>query len=336
MHEARRRAHVAADKRRALTSGSGQKLGGAPIARGQDIRRVIADAAARRATVTKGCASGTDRSRGFVEETAKNGFRTKADEEDADEEAIMMAYIDLIQEEEKERYGDRYIPPSKENPAGSQGMSSASKTRNTGQEPPPIPNLGKPIIPPSEKNPTSSQEGRSSTSQPRNPNNQEPPPAPNSTRPIDLTSDPPVPNPNFWACDICTLVNPSVYLCCDACGTERPESSFPSFQNPTSTPTSFRPTPTPTPTSSRPKPTPASRPQPRTGGSGGSGSSSTPPWDSKPKPKPNSSIQSLVALTRAAETRPAKPLGWLCYRCHTWMESEWWTCALCGAMKLES
>ena len=189
MHEARRQARAAAEKRRTLTAGSGQKLGGAPARSGQDIRRVIADAAARRTAVTKGCGSGTERERGIVEETTRNGFRTKAEEEDANEEAIMQVYIDLIQEEEKEKYGDAYIPPSKENPAGSQSTSTTA--------PPPIPNGTKPraVVDLTSSSPTGS--------------------------PSLLAEK------DSWSCLICTLSNPFTYLYCDACATERPSRSQP-------------------------------------------------------------------------------------------------------------
>ncbi len=155
--------------------------------RGEDIRKVIADAAQRRITVTKGCASGTDRGRGIIEETEKSGTRTAAiDLTNEDEEAVMLAYIDLIQEEEREKYGDAYVPPSNENPAGSQGTKSqATKSQASSPLPPSITSSTKPASPQPE--------------------------------PIDLTQP-----PSEWTCDICTLVNPSTYLVCDACGTEPP------------------------------------------------------------------------------------------------------------------
>lgn len=100
------------------------------------MRRVIADAAQRRIDVTKGCASGTDQSTELAEEASRNGFRTKAEEDDANEQAIMQAYIDLIQQEERERYGPSYIPPSQENPAGPRSNPS----------PPPVPENTKPTL----------------------------------------------------------------------------------------------------------------------------------------------------------------------------------------------
>ncbi|KAI9759620.1 MAG: hypothetical protein M4579_002188 [Chaenotheca gracillima] len=118
MNEARRQARSAAEKRRTLQSGSGQRLGGMPVRRGADMRQIIADAVQRRLTVTKGCASNTKDSRAIFDQATQNGFRTQAEEDDANERAIMQAYIELLQEEEKVKWGDAYVPPSQENPAG--------------------------------------------------------------------------------------------------------------------------------------------------------------------------------------------------------------------------
>ena len=251
-----------------------------------DIRSVIADAAARRATITKGCASGVDaeREREIDKETNKNGFRTKADKDDADEEAIMIAYIDLVQEEEREKYGDAYIPPSKENPAGSQGGFNKIKS-----EPEPRSNRA--------------------------------PPIPASTKPIPLTTynnapgydqdtltphtqPPPInartPSSDSWTCEICTLVNPSNYLCCDACSTERPSL--------------------------------LSLPVPKPQGVGSTQAMPSSIRDSNSK----KAIKSLVSLDATMSQLPKKPIGWSCHTCGNFMESEWWTCARCGSMKQSS
>ena len=284
MQEARRRARAAAERRKTLSAGSGQKLGGAPVSRGQDIRKVIADAATRRATVTKGCASGTDRGKGIAEETTKHGFRTKADEDDASEEAIMLAFIDLVQEEEKEKYGDAYVPPSKENPAGSQGIIKSGAL-----EPSTMPhNLRSPVL---QKAPLiAALEARRPT-------------LPSQARPlqteesslVDLTITDDTSAKGLWTCDICTLLNPTNYLVCDACGTERPESTF--------------------------------KPQP-------------PPRNSMPRTQPKNSrkppSKALETLRSLQANEKPKPLGWVCHRCGTFMESEWWTCASCGSMKQSS
>jgi len=270
--EARRRARASAEKRRTLTAGSGQKLGGAPVRRGTDIRKVIADAATRRATVTAGCGSGKKESKGIADEVGRNGFRTKAEEDDANDEAIVQAYIELIQEEEKEKYGDAYVPPSQNNPTGSH--SNAGPSLSTSSSSPTVPTK-----------------------------TQSPPHPPSNSPLVDLTNrapsppfNPPVSN-DSWTCPICTLSNPPTYLCCDACTTERPSSI-----------------------------------RQRTLKSQTAPSSSTPIRNAA-QPSNKSSIQSLSSLDAASRS---KPLGWLCHRCGTFMESEWWTCAGCGSMKLSS
>ncbi|MCJ1271581.1 hypothetical protein MMC22_011483 [Lobaria immixta] len=299
-HEAHRRARVAAEKRRTLTAGSGQKLGGAPVGRGQDIRKVIADAATQRLNAAKGCASGTERGRGIVEETTRNGTRTKADEENEDEEAIMLAYIDLIQEEEMEKYGDSYVPASKENPAGSQGaLAGKSTAQEIPKDPPPIPISTKP--------------------------------APSSPV-VDLTSNPPKSNDGSWPCDICTLVNPVNYLCCDACGTERSGSSFasppPAQPRPSHPSTS---TPTTTTTSANGK-----KPMPQNNKNNNSRNPRA-IADASQRNKKSSSIQTLIALEKAAQAQAQdQPLGWLCQRCGNFTETEWWTCSRCGVRKSPS
>ncbi|KAL8762064.1 MAG: hypothetical protein Q9184_001872 [Pyrenodesmia sp. 2 TL-2023] len=201
MHEAQRRARAAAEKRRALTAGSGQKLGGAGVRRGQDIRKVIADAAQRRIDIMRGCAdTDTARVKEIVDLTNRTGFKTKAHEDDVNEEATMLAYIDLIQEEEREKYGKDYVPPSKDNPAGSyrgQSSSSTIKPEAGASNKPPVPKSSKPT------------------------------PAPGGaaipTHIFDLEN--PSSAADFsasWTCNICTLVNPPNYLSCDACGMDRP------------------------------------------------------------------------------------------------------------------
>lgn len=150
------------------------------------MRKLRADAAQRRIEVTQGCASGTDESTELAEEASRNGFRTKAEEEDANEQAIMQAFIELIQEEEREKYGSSYVPPSQENPAGPQTETS----------PGPLgPHDRAPVLPRAEK----------------------PQVEDDLTRNADNSSyEAP------WTCPTCTLENPASFLCCDACAAERP------------------------------------------------------------------------------------------------------------------
>lgn len=306
MHEARRQARAAAEKRAALTAGSGQKLGGRPVRRGEDIRKIIADAAERRTRVTKGCSGSgmsADRERELVQETNKSGFRTKAEEDDANEEAIMLAYIDLVQEEEKQKWGDAYLPPSKENPLGSQGSpikledepstsyNPDPRQRSFGHKPP-IPTSTKPLLPPASL-PTPSSKANTPTPLPSQPSHPAPHPPPPSQPP-----------PDTWTCEICTLVNPSTYLCCDACTTERPSPPSAAPINPPRI-TTTTPSTRAIPTSIR---------------------------DSNAK----KAVRSLMSLDATSVQQAERPEGWVCHGCGMYMENQWWTCAGCGVMKLSS
>ncbi|KAM0282593.1 hypothetical protein ACHAQH_002961 [Verticillium albo-atrum] len=130
MYEARRLARAAAERRRArgaLTgsgSGSGRRLGGDAPRPGRDIRRTIAGAAEQRNTTLQGCGNMNHNEREIqaLSETAtRNGFRTQAEEDAANEAAIAQALWELVQEEEKQKYGNYYVPPSAQHPEGSQG-----------------------------------------------------------------------------------------------------------------------------------------------------------------------------------------------------------------------
>lgn len=182
MDEARRMARAAAEKRRNLSFGSGRRLGGRAVGPGEDIRRVIADAAERRTKTLKGCASETlaeDDIREIAATATRNGFRTQAEEDAANDAAIAQALWELVQDDEKVKYGASYVPPSAENPTGNGGGSVLPDGQATAQQPK---GPARPVIPPSF-----------------------------------------TPEPTSWACEVCTLENPLNYLCCDACGTERPE-----------------------------------------------------------------------------------------------------------------
>ena len=192
LHEARRIARNTAEEQRArpigtasasasgFGSGPGRRLGGAKPRPGEDIRRVIADAVERRNATLRGC--GTERLndsqvRDISDSVARNGFRTKAEEDEANETAIAQALWELTQEDEKAKYGESYIEPSPTNPAGNRGGFM-------------LPGRG-------------SQAGPS-TSKPAG-----------GSRTFDSAGV------DQWACQVCTLVNPAQFLCCNACGGER-------------------------------------------------------------------------------------------------------------------
>lgn len=278
LDEARRRARAAAEQRRILSKNSGRRLGGSSVLQGTDMRKLRADAAQRRVEVTMGCASGTDKSAELAEEASRNGFRTKAEEEDANEQAILQAFIELIQEEEREKYGASYVPPSQENPAGPRTQASPPPDSHNSNSPFSV-----------EVSSTVHSEG------------------------IDVTSD----NSSYdtpWTCPTCTLLNQSTFLCCDACAAERPAPSN------TNTATGY-----------------ASRDDVRTKPR----NSTKRTWEDEDATPRNTfvfknrtcAVDSLASLDQGANKRP---LGWLCDKCGTFMETQWWTCSCCGKMKLAS
>jgi hypothetical protein len=200
MHEARRLARAAAERRRVLSAGSGQRLGGAPLRPGADIRRVIAGAAERRNMPEQGCGNlnhNEKEIRDISDTATRNGFRTQAEEDEANEAAIAQALWELVQEDEKAKYGSSYIPASAEHPEGSQSMATLAR--------------GSP------GNGTYGEES-SDTS----------PPVPLATKPT--TQPTAVMSSGEWACSTCTLHNPANYLCCEACGSPRSEDQTKQLQ----------------------------------------------------------------------------------------------------------
>jgi DNA-dependent metalloprotease WSS1 len=202
MSEARRLARAAAEKRKVLSAGSGQRLGGAAPRPGEDIRNVIVNAIERRNKTLQGCGNTThndEEIREISDSATRNGFRTQAEEDAANEAAIAQALWELVQEEEKAKYGSAYIPPSAAHPEGNGGGAfESSRAAATGSK-------------------------DAAKAAPR-----QPPPIPVHTKP-EVKSSPPQPPPytspvNGWSCQICTLHNPAAYLICDACGNERPSS----------------------------------------------------------------------------------------------------------------
>jgi DNA-dependent metalloprotease WSS1 len=110
-HEMRRLARASAEKRKAqgiLSKGSGQRLGGTPLHLHGDIRQVIADQVTRRNTISKGCASGRGDANKLADQSANNTFKTKAEEDDANDRAIAQALYELIEEEEERKLNGTY------------------------------------------------------------------------------------------------------------------------------------------------------------------------------------------------------------------------------------
>ncbi|KAI9894677.1 MAG: hypothetical protein M1814_002033 [Vezdaea aestivalis] len=108
--EARRRARttaLAAEKRREQAKRLGKTLGGqGNVSKPQNpknLRQAMLEAAEKRRTdVTNGCAStnlNEKKKQTLVDQALSNGFKTMAEEEDANDVAIVQAYIELMEEE---------------------------------------------------------------------------------------------------------------------------------------------------------------------------------------------------------------------------------------------
>jgi hypothetical protein len=229
--EARRIARAAAEKRRTLYSGSGQRLGGAPVRAGTDIRDVIVGAIERRNTVLKGCGSDEKSSKeieDLANQATQNGFKTKAEEDEANDRAIAQALWELVQEDEKKEYGDDYIPATPANPTGNGGgvvgpqkpVIAESSTSSSSTKRPATSSRGiRPDARHVSRLVTESATKKPKTITPQSIAGSSTASSSSST----LASATPTPKPlTGWTCPICTLHNPIDFLACDACTSERP------------------------------------------------------------------------------------------------------------------
>ncbi|KAI1479140.1 hypothetical protein K445DRAFT_72819 [Daldinia sp. EC12] len=253
--EARRLARVAAEKRRNLNAGSGQKLGGVGPRPGQDIRRVIVDAIERRNNTLRGCANDNqtqDEIRRIADTATRNGFRTQAEEDAANEAAIAQALWELVDEEERAQKGDSYIPPSSSRQPWSDSYTSetprapSQADRDVGKG---VGKLTWTCDVCTLENPvnflscdacgterdekiTQNITQRSSNQQPmiidltespppKNRNKQPSRPGPRSTtKPAVMSSQSATPaNPATWTCSFCGRVRERQWWSCDLCGT---------------------------------------------------------------------------------------------------------------------
>lgn len=305
------------------------------------MRRVIADAASRRNSITDGCASNSSEAGRLGHQQEQDGFRTKAEQDDANDQAIARALQDLMYEEEMQRLGK---------PAGlggliwdrENGLSFDSNPPSRASSPAPAPK-------PYSGLDWSKDAGLSSGCLPSRP-------AP--TRQSSL------PTVNILGRPMSRLLAPQPQ--------PGQSSSRPSL---TSRTTSWGPSPlisqdeealrnkqlppTPPPTSP-PRPAavattdpdkwacpqctlhnpldflaceacgleqpPQPIPQHKRFGTGHSA-------PTLPAPPPQSGLRGRGATP----FEPAKGrIGWNCLECGTFMENEWWTCSLCGTMKLDS
>ncbi|KAF1959300.1 WLM-domain-containing protein [Byssothecium circinans] len=320
LDEMRRNARLSAEKRRAsqTVNAGGRRLGGQKVAKGVDMRRVIADAHSRKASITEGCASGSREAGRLRDQQARDSFKTKAEEDDANDQAIAQALADLMEEEEMQRLSDLCAPSG----GGGLAWDPVNGLQFDNDPPPPRDPASRPRsrpTPSSSRTPPPTSSGRpisrlvtqasNSSSRPRTPATRPPPrliseeeervrnrsfppspPPETSTPPTGLTT--PV-EPGKWACPQCTLHNPLNFLSCEVCGLEQPPQPIPPGQR--------------------------------------FGSTNHPP--ALPKPPPAAELRG----PGATPFEPAKGrIGWNCLNCGTFMENQWWACSLCGDIKVES
>ncbi|KAJ4397587.1 hypothetical protein N0V93_001819 [Gnomoniopsis smithogilvyi] len=322
--EARRLARATAEERARQAErsrGSGQRLGGAPLRRGQDIRAVITSAVERRNTIDRGCGSQnyTDREIQSITDTAtRNGFRTQAEEDAANEAAIAQALWELVQEDEKKIHGDNYVAPTAAFPTGS-GGGAFPDTRPR----PPVPEWSRPGGPSTSTVPKSlSGPGNDpAISVPRSSSKAASPKA-SAAVPTSLSGpstqlrQTPDSSVNGWTCEICTLHNPPNFLICDACQTVRPEKVTKQLADQEEKERALkRPLPT-TNTTIRPK---------------------------RPVTSADLIHSRMVSFRNSAsgsssETPPAPsgPAFWECSRCGNVVDKQWWSCSQCGNVKERS
>lgn len=328
--EMRRAARSAAEKRKVTTNqnAGGHRLGGASMTRGVDMRKVISDAATRRTSITEGCASGSAQAGNLLHQQEQDGFRTTAEQNDGNDEAIARALQDLLYEEEMRRLEqlgaptgggglawDRQNglqfdsnPPSRTVSPAPNPSSGLSWSKEHGLSSIPAPNTSQRPTPP--RTSSRDMQGRpvsrlvtetplASSSRPTRPQSRLITQDEQNRRNKELPPTPPLTSPHVatnsdeWACPQCTLHNPLDFLQCSVCGLEQPPQPIPQHKR--------------------------------------FGPSHTAP--SLPAPPPRSALRG----PGATPFEPAKGrIGWNCLQCGTFMENQWWTCSLCGTMKLDS
>jgi hypothetical protein len=300
------------------------------------MRKVIADAASRRTSITEGCASNSAEAGRLVHQQEQDGFRTRAEQDDANDMAIARALQDLMYEEEMHRLGaptgqgglawDRENglsfdsnPPSRTVSPAPNGSSGLEWSREGGLS------FATPTAPPPQVRQTSlpavNSNGRPLSrlvtgSQPRS----------STSRPVStsrtasmgtsrlITEEEerlrnkqlsPIPPPESPQ-QITVPTDPTKWAC-PQCTLHNPLDYL------TCEACGLEQPPQPIPQHKRFGP-----------------SNATP---NLPRPPPQSGLRGQGATP----FEPAKGrIGWNCLECGTFMENEWWTCSLCGTMKLDS
>ncbi|TLD27314.1 hypothetical protein PspLS_04553 [Pyricularia sp. CBS 133598] len=338
MDEARRIARVAAERRRAERGDVGRRLGGRAPRPGEKIREVIANAAGRRQTSLKGCGNtkhGEGEIRQIEEAASQNGFRTKAEEDKANEDAIAQALWELVQEDKKARLGASFVPPegvsddlvvtgetmTDDEPrrAGHDSLKRAGPSHDLGEVPP----LKRPAA--SEKTGMNVQ----------------------------------------WTCTTCTLINAPGNVRCEICEHPRPKQAAATRDSGLTARQTTKPEVIDLTTSPKQSAKPLSKTI------SDDVKSAARSRERKPAPfwhcrhcetrmeykwwtcskcgkmkdaknpqgraeNPNSGGVYSQGGSYVPQTPAPTPDGWKCLNCKTRMNSKWWICSTCGKMKESS
>lgn len=308
-HERQRQARAEAERHKPPPPRApGIRLGGSRPQPGEDLRNVIVRSVERRNNMhDQNCANQNKNEaeiREISEQWRRNGFRTQAEEEAANDAAIAQALWELVQEDKKREYGDWYIPPSSQNPTGNGGgslLGGSSSSQLTEYYAPPATRTPPPPPPP-----------------PAVPYATRPPPPPQPTH------QPAPPNSkDYWPCNLCTLHNPLYATSCEVCGTPgpvmKPSSQFRSGSSSSREVIDL--------TSSPPKKKVNFTPSTKSSSKQGSSSSST---------TTTTRLSSSSSSSYIAPPPQSRPSTWSCSYCGKVMESQWWICSMCGTMKDKS
>lgn len=339
MDEARRIARVAAERRKAEQGDIGRRLGGRVPRPGENIRDVIANAVSRRQASLQGCGNnehGEGEIRTIEHTATRNGFKTQAEEDKANEDAIAQALWELVQEDEKARLGDSYVPPTAVNPelVGGGVSMPGEATRRSERVP--------------SKRPGSSPARRDT---------------PPLKRPAASGS---LSTAAQWACDTCTLINAARNQHCQACQHSRPKQVTATTNKglparATATPVMIDLTQSPERNMETPTETaaagansrlglPLRKPAPLWNCSHCKTSVERKWWTCTKcgKKKDGEDSQGRANKTTLGGVyanggtyvpslaAPAPKPSWKCLNCKTRMESKWWICSACGKMKESS
>ena len=141
LHELRRSARAAAEKRRAQSAFGPRRVGGSGPSDVIDIRKTIADAAQRRRDILKGCGDTETDSKikdRVLAETKRNGVQTVAEADDAYTQAIQQAFMDMVREDADGNNQPGTSPIVVEDPLGYRTKHTNSSSTSGNTEPTPL------------------------------------------------------------------------------------------------------------------------------------------------------------------------------------------------------